>query len=54
MNRLEIIHLHVGPGEGSQHSDLGSHLARALREYGMVEHTVWIEEARTHGERSER
>jgi hypothetical protein len=38
------IHLHLGPGEGSRLSALGTHLARALKEYGMVEHTVWLEE----------
>jgi hypothetical protein len=37
------IHLHFGSDEGSRHSDLVTHLARALREYGMVEHTVWLE-----------
>ncbi len=38
------IHLHLGPGEGSRLSALGTHLARALTEHGMVEHTVWLEE----------
>ncbi len=38
------IHLHFGPGEGSHRSALGTHLARALEEHGMVEHTVWFEE----------
>jgi len=38
------IHLHLGPGEGSRLSALGTHLAGALKEHGMVEHTVWLEE----------
>ena len=38
------IHLHLGPGEGSRLSALGTHLAGALEEHGMVEHTVWLEE----------
>ena len=38
------IHLHLGPGEGSRLSALGTHLAGALKEHGMVEHTVWLAE----------
>ena len=39
------VHLHLLPGEGAgEPSDLGLHLAAALREHGMVEHTVWIED----------
>ena len=37
------IHLRSG-GSGDGVSDLGIRLAAALREYGMVEHTVWVEE----------
>lgn len=37
------VHLLSGNG-GACASDLGLHLAEALREHGMVEHTVWIEE----------
>jgi hypothetical protein len=36
------VHLHQKPsGSGDQASDLGLRLAAALKEYGMVEHTVW-------------
>ena len=37
------IHLLSGNG-GTCASDLGLLLAEALREHGMVEHTIWIEE----------
>lgn len=37
------IHLHLGPGDGAERSTLGAHLARSLREFGLVEHTVWLE-----------
>ena len=37
------VHLLSGKG-GTCASDLGLFLAEALREHGMVEHTVWIEE----------
>ena len=37
------VHLLSGKG-GTCASDLGLLLAEALREHGMVEHTVWIEE----------
>jgi hypothetical protein len=37
------IHLLSGEG-GACASDLGLRLAAALKEHGMVEHTVWIEE----------
>jgi len=36
------IHLHLGQGEGPQLSTLGTHIARALEEFGMVEHTGWV------------
>ena len=39
------VHLLSGKG-GTCASDLGLLLAEALREHGMVEHTVWIEEKR--------
>ena len=43
------IHLRPG-GSGACTSDLGLLLAAALREHGMLEHTVWIEEKeRSHG-----
>jgi hypothetical protein len=46
------IHLHLnGPGPDDQASDLGLRLAAALKEYGMVEHTVW--HAATPDERAE-
>ncbi len=39
------IHLHLQPDQNEKKaSALGVRLAAALREYGMVEHTVWIEE----------
>jgi hypothetical protein len=38
------IHLHF-EFSGGEHRALGAHLARALKEHGMVEHTVWLEEA---------
>ena len=38
------IHLHLASGDAAERSILGTHLARALRERGMVEHTVWLEE----------
>ena len=37
------IHL-LSSESGACASDLGLRLAAALREHGMVEHTVWIEE----------
>jgi hypothetical protein len=40
------IHLQLKPsGPGAQASDLGLRLAAALKEYGMVEHTVWRDAA---------
>jgi DNA-binding transcriptional ArsR family regulator len=39
------IHLDIAPGTvGERLSVVVSRLARALKEHGMVEHTVWIEE----------
>lgn len=39
------IHLHLeADADDSRVTELGVRLASALREYGMVEHTVWIEE----------
>ena len=38
------LHMRVPPGKQGP-SDLGCHLATALREYGLVEHTVWEEMA---------
>lgn len=39
------VHLHLQGNEGdARPSDLGVRLAEALREHGIVEHTVWIEE----------
>lgn len=38
------IHIHLDSStDKKQTSDLGVRLAAALREYGMVQHTVWIE-----------
>lgn len=37
------LDLHVDEVD-TQPSDLGVHLAAALRDHGMVEHTVWIED----------
>lgn len=37
------LHLQVDDPEGRP-SDLGVRLAASLRELGMVEHTVWLEE----------
>lgn len=40
------IHLHLEEsGPDNQASDLGVRLAAGLKEYGMVEHTVWVEES---------
>ena len=39
------VHIHLETDrDESLASDLGLHLAAALREHGMVEHTIWIEE----------
>lgn len=39
------VHLHVNTNTNDpQCSEFGLRLAEALREYGMVEHTVWLEE----------
>jgi hypothetical protein len=37
------IHLHKESGDGAERSILGTHLAHALQEHGMVEHTAWVE-----------
>ena len=40
------IHLHLEEsGPDNQASDLAVRLAASLREYGMVDHTVWVEES---------
>lgn len=39
------VHLHVDDAE-EQPSDLGIRLAAELRRFGMVEHSVWLEEQR--------
>lgn len=45
--RLETdltVHLHRDDtGRSDQASDVGTFLASLLREYGMVEHSVWVE-----------
>ena len=42
------IHLHLEEsGPDSQASDLGVRLAAGLKEYGMVEHTVWRDATRS-------
>jgi N-methylhydantoinase B/oxoprolinase/acetone carboxylase alpha subunit len=39
-----IVHLHRNAAGGTENtSDLGARLASVLREYGMVEHSVWQE-----------
>jgi Co/Zn/Cd efflux system component len=38
------IHLHLEDnGAGPQRSELGARITAALKDYGMVEHAVWIE-----------
>lgn len=38
------VHLHQEvTGRSGQTSDVGTRLASLLREYGMVEHAVWVE-----------
>ena len=38
------VHLHLMMPPGKQGpSDLGCHIAAALRDYGLVKHTVWEE-----------
>ena len=40
------IHLHLEEsGPDNQASDLGVRLAASLQEYGMVDHTIWVEES---------
>jgi hypothetical protein len=39
------IHLHLDYGNDAERSMLGTHLAQALQEHGMVEHTVWVEDS---------
>jgi len=42
------IHIHLETNTRvSQPSDLGVRLAAAMREHGMVQHTVWIEDQST-------
>jgi hypothetical protein len=44
------VHLHREIAGKSDHSsDLGVRLASVLREHGMVEHSVWVEENETRG-----
>jgi hypothetical protein len=38
------VHLLLESGDSAERSILGIHLAQALKEHGMVEHTVWVEE----------
>lgn len=39
-----VVHLHREvTGRSDQASDVGTRLASLLREYGMVEHSVWVE-----------
>jgi hypothetical protein len=39
------VHIHLETdSNGSVYSDLGLRLTAALREYGMIEHSVWIED----------
>lgn len=39
------VHIHLEiDSNGSVYSDLGLRLTAALREYGMIEHSVWIED----------
>ena len=40
-----VVHLHRNVAEGSsQASDVGIRMASLLRGYGMVEHSVWVED----------
>ena len=40
------IHLHLSASVQDPHlTELGVRLAEALREHGMIEHTVWLEES---------
>jgi hypothetical protein len=47
------IHLHLKSSDDAQRSILGTHLAQALQEHGMVEHTVWFEDAQDASRRGE-
>ena len=41
------VHLHwESQGPAQNGSALGLHLAQALREFGLIDHSIWIEEAR--------
>lgn len=41
-----LIHLHRDVPEGADSpSDLGARLASLLREHGIVEHSVWVEQS---------
>ncbi len=47
------VHLHRdGAGRNDCPSDVGIRLASLLREFGMVEHSVWVEETEPVEERS--
>ncbi len=39
------VHIHLNTHHNDpSYTELGIRLASALREYGMVEHTIWLEE----------
>ena len=43
------VHIHqADPPPDPDTAELGVRLAAALRKYGMVEHTVWMEQIGTH------
>ena len=47
------IHLHLEAGIKDPHvTELGLRLVSALQQYGMVEHTVWLEEKEQDNEES--
>jgi hypothetical protein len=43
VNDLAIHIQYIGRSKAAKQSELGLRLAAALREYGIVEHTVWTE-----------
>ena len=44
------VHIHIAePSANHVDTELGVRLASALREFGMVEHTIWIEQKGDHG-----
>lgn len=48
LNTDIAVHLYMMMPPGKQGpSDLGCHIAAALRNYGLVEHTLWEEMTRT-------